>query len=77
MNSFMWPLLVINRTITAPCPLGFGYLLRSRAIMSCFSASSVVVMPMIILFLFQKTDIGGVARGGIKANCFKYTRFVV
>jgi multiple sugar transport system permease protein len=31
------------------------------------AASSVVVMPMIILFLFaRKQIVGGVARGGIK-----------
>ncbi len=68
-NSFMWPMLVtttkVNRTLT----LGL-YIFTSEdgAVPNQYmAASTIVVLPIILLFLFaRKQIVNGVARGGIK-----------
>ena len=68
-NSFMWPKLVISRDevrtlpwalITFTTEVGSHYEL-------IMSGATLVVLPMLILFLFaRKQIVRGVARGGIK-----------
>ena len=68
-NSFMWPKLVISRDevrtlpwalITFTTEVGIHYEL-------IMAGATLVVMPMLILFLFaRKQIVRGVARGGIK-----------
>jgi multiple sugar transport system permease protein len=68
-NSIMWPLLVIKTTANRTLPFGlyaFTTEAGSRPEL-LMAASTVVVLPMIVLFLFaRKSIISGVARGGIK-----------
>ena len=68
-NSFMWPLLVIKSDLNRTLPFGL-YTFTTEAGANnelLMAASSVVVLPMIILFLIaRKQIIRGVARGGIK-----------
>ncbi len=68
-NSFMWPMLVtttkINRTLT----LGLYVFTSEDGAQpnKYMAASTIVVLPVIILFLFARRQIvGGVARGGLK-----------
>jgi multiple sugar transport system permease protein len=68
-NSFMWPLLVIKRDANRTLPFGlYTYTTEVGANNELLmAASSVVILPMIILFLFaRKQIVRGVARGGIK-----------
>ena len=68
-NSFMWPLLVIKQDYNRTLPFGLYTFTTEVGANNelLMAASSVVVMPMIILFLFaRKQIVGGVARGGIK-----------
>ncbi len=68
-NSFMWPLLVIKTDVHRTLPFGL-YTFTTEVGSNneqMLAASTVVVLPMIILFLFaRKQIIKGVARGGIK-----------
>ncbi len=68
-NSFMWPMLVINSDVNRTLPFGL-YTFTTEAGSNdelLMAASSVVVLPMVFLFLFaRKQIINGVARGGIK-----------
>ena len=68
-NSFMWPMLVITTTSNRTLPFGL-YSFMTEAGMNnelLMAASTVVVLPVIILFLFaRKYIVGGVARGGLK-----------
>ena len=68
-NSFMWPLLVIKTTPKRTLPFGL-YAFTTEAGDAqelVMAASTVVVLPMIVLFLFARKQIlRGVARGGIK-----------
>lgn len=68
-NSFMWPLLVIKTTVNRTLPFGL-YAFTTEAGSHpelIMAASTIVVLPMIILFLFcRKQILNGVARGGIK-----------
>ena len=68
-NSFMWPMLVINSTPRRTLPLGL-YTFMTEGGMHfelLMAASTVVVLPIIVLFLFaRKQIVGGVARGGLK-----------
>jgi multiple sugar transport system permease protein len=68
-NSFMWPLLVIKTTANRTLPFGlyaFTTEAGSRPEL-LMAASTVVVLPMILLFLMaRKSIVSGVARGGIK-----------
>ncbi|MDD4080569.1 MAG: carbohydrate ABC transporter permease [Eubacteriales bacterium] len=68
-NSFMWPMLVINSTANRTLPLGLYVFMTEGGINYelLMAASTVVVLPIIILFLFaRKQIVGGVARGGMK-----------
>lgn len=68
-NSFMWPLLVIKTDANRTLPFGL-YTFTTEVGSNneqMLAASTVVVLPMILLFLFaRKQIINGVARGGIK-----------
>ena len=68
-NSFMWPLLVIKTDAHRTLPFGL-YTFTTEVGSNnelLMAASSVVVLPMILLFLFtRKQIVNGVARGGIK-----------
>ncbi len=68
-NSFMWPLLVIKTDAHRTLPFGL-YTFTTEVGSNnelLMAASTVVVLPMILLFLFtRKQIINGVARGGIK-----------
>lgn len=68
-NSFMWPLLVIRTTANRTLPFGlYAFTTEAGAFQELImAASTIVVLPMIILFLFcRKQILNGVARGGIK-----------
>lgn len=68
-NSFMWPLLVIKSTVNRTLPFGlYAFTTEAGSYQELImAASTIVVLPMIILFLFcRKQILNGVARGGIK-----------
>lgn len=68
-NSFMWPLLVIKSTPRRTLPFGlYAFTTEAGAAQELImAASTVVVLPMIVLFLFARKQIlRGVARGGLK-----------
>ncbi|MDR0396631.1 MAG: carbohydrate ABC transporter permease [Oscillospiraceae bacterium] len=68
-NSFMWPLIVIKTTANRTLPFGlYAFTTESGSNPELMmAASTVVVLPMIILFLFaRKSIVNGVARGGMK-----------
>lgn len=68
-NSFLWPMLaVVNRELrTLPFGL-YAFVSEGGAKTELMmAASTIIVIPMIILFLFaRKQIVNGVARGGIK-----------
>ena len=68
-NSFMWPLLVIKSTRNRTLPFGlYAFTTEAGSFQELImAASTVVVLPMIVLFLFARKQIlRGVARGGLK-----------
>ena len=68
-NSFMWPLLIIKSDLNRTLPFGLYTFTTEVGANNelLMAASSVVVLPMILLFLFaRKQIVRGVARGGIK-----------
>ena len=68
-NSFMWPLLVIKSTPNRTLPFGlYAFTTEAGSYQELImAASTIVVLPMIILFLFcRKQILNGVARGGLK-----------
>ncbi len=68
-NSFMWPLLVIKSTNNRTLPFGlYAFTTEGGTYQELImAASTVTVLPMIILFLFARKQIlRGVARGGLK-----------
>ncbi len=68
-NSFMWPLLVIKQDTNRTLPFGLYTFTTEVGANNelLMAASSVVVLPMILVFIFaRKQIVGGVARGGIK-----------
>lgn len=68
-NSFLWPLLVINSRINRTLPLGLYAFITDGGVRyeRLMAASTVVIIPMVILFLFaRKSIVKGVARGGLK-----------
>ncbi len=68
-NSFMWPLLVITSTGKRTLPFGlYAFTTEAGSYQELImAAATVVVFPMIILFLFARKQIlRGVARGGLK-----------
>ncbi len=68
-NSFMWPMLVTHEPESYTLTMGL-YVFTSEAGADPnyqMAAATIVVIPVIILFLFaRKQIINGVARGGIK-----------
>lgn len=68
-NSFMWPLLVIKTKPSRTLPFGlYAFTTEAGQYQELImAASTVVVLPMIMLFLFARKQIlRGVARGGLK-----------
>ena len=68
-NSFMWPMYVISSTENRTLPWGLQVFTTEAGSNPelLMAASTVVVLPMIILFLFaRKSIVRGVARGGLK-----------
>ena len=68
-NSFMWPLLVIKSDPQRTLPFGLYTFTTEVGANNelLLAASTIVVLPMVILFLFSRKQIvSGVARGGIK-----------
>lgn len=68
-NSFFWPLLVTNSTENRTLQVGLYSFMSEGGIRyeKLMAAASVVVLPMIILFIFlRKKIISGVASGGLK-----------
>ena len=68
-NSFFWPLLVVNSTHNRTLPIGLFAFMTEGGIHyeRLMAAATIVVIPMIILFLIaRKHIVSGVARGGIK-----------
>lgn len=68
-NSFLWTVLVTNSTETRTLPFGLYTFMTSSGIRyeRLMAAATIVVIPMIILFIFfRKEIVTGVSRGGIK-----------
>ena len=68
-NSFFWPLLVTNTTEKRTLQLGLYSFMSEGGVHyeKLMAAATMVVLPMIILFIFlRKKIISGVASGGIK-----------
>lgn len=68
-NSFMWPLYITSDSASRTLPYGLQVFTTEAgsAPELLMAASTVVVLPMIILFLFaRKYIVSGVARGGLK-----------
>lgn len=68
-NAFLWPLLIINTPENRTLPLGLYAFITDGGVRyeRLMAASTVVIIPMVILFLFARRSIvQGVARGGLK-----------
>lgn len=68
-NSFLWSILVINSQANRTLPFGLFAFTNEAGIRYelLMAAATIVVLPMIILFLFcRKSIITGVSRGGLK-----------
>ena len=68
-NSFMWPMYVIQTDRYRTLPWGLQVFTTEAGSNPelQMAASTVVILPMILLFLFaRKSIVGGVARGGLK-----------
>ncbi len=68
-NSFLWTQLIITSDKYRTLPLGLFVFMSEAGSNQQYqlAAASVVVLPMIILFIFcRKYIVNGVARGGIK-----------
>lgn len=68
-NAFLWPLLIINTRINRTLPLGLYAFITDGGVRyeRLMAAATLVVIPIIILFLFaRKNIVNGVARGGLK-----------
>ena len=68
-NSFLWPLLITNTKVNRTLTLGlYVFMSEDGAVPNMLmAASTIVVVPIIILFLFcRKQIVNGVARGGLK-----------
>lgn len=68
-NSFLWPMLITSTKVNRTLTLGLYVFMSedgSRPNM-LMAASTIVVLPIILLFLFCRRQIvSGVARGGLK-----------
>lgn len=68
-NSFMWPLIVTNDRMLRTLPVGLQAFTTEAGTKYelLMAASTLVVLPMIILYLFlQKYIIMGISRSGLK-----------
>ena len=68
-NSFMWPMLAVGERDLRTLPFGlYAFVSEGGAeTQLMMAASTIIVVPMIILFLFaRKQIVNGVARGGLK-----------
>lgn len=68
-NSFLWPMVATVSTTNRTLPFGlYAFVTEGGARTEyMMAASTIIVMPMIILFLFaRKYIVNGVARGGLK-----------
>lgn len=68
-NSFIWTMLVINNDLKRTLPLGiYKFSGEGGADFELVMAgSTLIILPMIILFLFtRKYIVSGVSRGGLK-----------
>jgi len=68
-NAFFWPYLIINSSKNRTLPLGLYAFITDGGVRyeRLMAAATVVVVPVVILFLFtRKNIVSGVARGGLK-----------
>lgn len=68
-NSFLWTVLVTNNPESRTLPFGLYAFMTSSGIRyeRLMAAATIVVIPMIILFIcFRKNIVTGVSRGGLK-----------
>ena len=68
-NSFMWPLYITSDASSRTLPYGLQVFTTEAGSYPelLMAASTVIVLPMIILFIFaRKYIVSGVARGGLK-----------
>lgn len=68
-NSFMWPLYITSDSRSRTLPYGLQAFTTEAGSFHelLMAASSVIVLPMIILFIFaRKYIVSGVSKGGIK-----------
>ena len=68
-NSFMWPLYITSDSRSRTLPYGLQAFTTEAGSFHelLMAASSVIVIPMIILFIFaRKYIVSGVSKGGIK-----------
>ena len=68
-NSFLWPSLAILNKVNKTLPFGLYSFVNEGGSRTelMMAAATIVVLPMIILFLFaRKQIVNGVARGGLK-----------
>lgn len=68
-NSFLWTVLVTNNPQSRTLPFGLYTFMTSSGIRyeRLMAAATIVVVPMIVLFIcFRKQIVTGVSRGGLK-----------
>lgn len=68
-NSFMWPLYITSDSTSRTLPYGLQVFTTEAGSYPelLMAASTVIVLPMIILFIFaRKYIVSGVSRGGLK-----------
>lgn len=68
-NSFMWPLYITSDSRSRTLPYGLQVFTTEAGSFPGYlmAASTVIVLPMIIIFIFaRKYIVSGVSRGGIK-----------
>ena len=68
-NSFLWPLLIANSSKIRTLPIGLYAFITEGGVRyeRLMAAATIVVIPMIILFLVaRKSIVSGVAKGGMK-----------
>ena len=68
-NAFYWPYLIVNSKLNRTLPLGLYAFITEGGVRyeRLMAAATIVVIPIIILFLFaRKNIVAGVARGGLK-----------
>lgn len=68
-NSFLWPMLATNSPHSRTLPFGlYAFMTEGGSLMErMMAASTIVVLPMIILFIVaRKYIVSGVVRGGLK-----------